>query len=120
MFFYEGIGLISLGLFSWSWACAGPPQASPVQSLHMKPLLHIYVIPQQQDPRSSSSSFSNRPPLPPVLPLLHCKINIKLHSRNVFGAHRRRVRAECGSGLLGALSALAPQPDPVACKSDFG
>ncbi len=55
MFLYEGIVLISLGLFSWSWACAGPPQASPVQSLHMKPLLHIYVIPQQQDP----------PPLPP-------------------------------------------------------
>lgn len=50
MFLCEGVVPISLGLFSWSWACAGPLQASPAQSLHMKPLLHIYVIPAQQGP----------------------------------------------------------------------
>lgn len=49
------------------------PQASP---MHMKPLLHIYVIPQQHSPHaSSSSSFT-------VLPhrCFKCKIAVNIHA----------------------------------------
>ena len=62
MFLFEGIVLISLGLFSWSRVCAGPLPASAPRSLHMKPLLHIYVIPEQQD-------HPPPPPPPHISPL---------------------------------------------------
>lgn len=51
----------------------GAPQASP---MHMKPLLHIYVIPQQHSPHASSSSPFT------VLPhrCFKCKIAVNIHA----------------------------------------
>lgn len=95
MFSYEGIGLISLGLFSWSLACAGPPQASPVQSLHMKPLLHIYVIPQQQNP--PPLLLPSLPRFPPVLPpssLFQMQNKHQASLLHHFQARQRRAGAE--------------------------
>lgn len=94
MFSYEGIGLISLGLFSWSLACAGPPQASPVQSLHMKPLLHIYVIPQQQNP--PPLLLPSLPRFPSVLPpsLFQMQNKHQASLLHHFQARQRRAGAE--------------------------
>lgn len=105
MFFCEGTGLISPGLFSWMWAYAGPPQASPFQSLHMKPLLHIYVIPQQHSPTSTSSphSFSI------LLYCFKCKINIELHFGTTFLCISTQFEwSACSSQYLESIKRTGP------------
>lgn len=116
MFFYEGIGLISLGLFSWIWAYAGPPQASPVQFLHMKPLLHIYVIPQQHSPTSSHLSPFSSSPSPLLFQMQNKHQASLLHH---FRARQHRVWAECSSGYLGAFSTLVLLNRPCSMQEWF-
>lgn len=93
----------------------------------MKPLLHIYVIPKQQDPPPPTPSFTSSH-LPPTHSFLRSFSSLLFQMQNkhqpslllCFRAHQPRIGAEFISGFFGTLNTQVFAKKTDAVLADLG